>query len=379
MKRTRLIHMAILLAFAGFLSACEWSEENYFSWKLKSSEKKQYLITISGSAIMEHDLFGLDEYRLAGKKNLSVTMNVKSQSYLIINKKKQDVFEVQHVSGLTEYSSFPDLEKIKYAKEALAEMFDVRKGIELAKFNMGKKGSKEAPDFNRFLSLNMYLRLPEDSLLQEKKAVLPKLSILGDEEICLQLFNRKVRERTLETRITLNSLTRQDNGDLVADMNYRIVEKIQTEFQEGDFAKRRFIKRFNDANIFSDYKIKLNDDNMQKTYICDYQGRHFFNLTQGWLEGLESEQSIRVIKTDISPKAAEIFRVKTSIIPTDEKIDVLDEVDEMLMRTDSEEEDKKKRTHPTVTEMLSPVDGGGLGDLIKKNTETDNNESERPK
>lgn len=367
MLRTRKINRLILLCLvSGWVTACDWfSDTEYFSWKLEGVEKKTYNVKILGSAVLTKDLFGMDQSKLS-REGIPVTLSVKSDAYLIINKKKENAFELQLVSGNTTFSSFPDMTNNKYAQGALRDMFEKRSGIELAVFDMGPKGSKETPDFNRFLSLNIFLRLPDDSLLQQKKGNLPNLRLLGDEEMCLDLYHRKIKERETSATVILNSLTEESDGDMIAEVSYRVVEKILTEYQEGDFAKRRFIKRFNDANIFADRKLRLEDDEAQKTFICEYNGKHFFNLTKGWLEGIDAEQSIKMIKTDISPKAAEIFRIKAVITPHDKEIEVYDSIDDVLLREPSNEEQKNRRTGPTVTDMLSPLDGGGIRNLIKK-------------
>ncbi len=354
-KYARLIQLTLMTIF---VSGCDWSSDSdYLKWKLEGTEKKTYSIQILGSAILKKDLFGLDENRLS-RENIPVTLSIKSGSYIVVNKKDRDTFELQLVSGNTSFTSFPDLSKNVYAQDALKAMFETRSNIELAKFEMGPKGSKEAPDFNRFLSLNIYLRMPDDSLLQQKRSGLAHLKVFGEEEVCLDLFGRKIKEREVKTSINLNRVQKTNDGDLIAEMTYDIHEKILTEYQEGDFAKRRFIKRFNDANIFTDRKLKLNDDDEQKTFVCEYKGKHFFNMTKGWLEQVESEQSIQLIKTDITVKASEIFRVKTIIKPVKEEIAVLDAIDDSLIRDEIGEEQRLQKDRPTVTDMLDLIDGG---------------------
>jgi hypothetical protein len=356
------------------LAGCDWSSDSdYLKWKLVGTKKKTYSIQIQGTAILKKDLFGLDESRLS--KGSPVTLSVKNESFIVVNKKDKETFELQLVSGNTSFSSFPDLNDSFYGQDALKSMFETRSGIELSKFEMGPKGSKEAPDFNRFLSLNMYLRLPEDTLLQEKKSGLSRLNIFGEDELCLNLYNRKIKEREENISITLESITKTKDGDMIAEMNYRIVEKVLTEYQEGDFAKRRFIKRFNDANIYTDRKLKLNDDDEQKTFICEYKGKHFFNMTKGWLEAAEIEQSIQLIRTDVTVKASEIFRVKTAIRPINREIVVLDEIDDALIRDEIGEHEKRKKNKPTVTDMLDLLDGGTASEKpIEQKNKSDSKE-----
>lgn len=348
-----------LFLMSVLLTGCDWSSESdYLKWKLNGTAKKTYSIQILGSAVLQKDLFGLETHRLS-RENIPVTLSIKNESYIIVNKKDPKTFELQLVSGNTSFTSFPDLSKNVYAQDALRAMFEDRSNVELSRFEMEPKGSKETPDFNRFLSLNIYLRMPDDSLLQEKKSGLARLKVFGEEELCLNIYNRKIKEREENTSVTLNSIKETKDGDMIAEMTYSVYEKILTEYQEGDFAKRRFIKRFNDANIFTDRKLKLDDDDEQKTFICEYKGKHYFNMTKGWLEGVEAEQSIQLIRADdISLKAAEIFRVKTVIKPIARDIAVLDEIDDALIRPEPGEEEKAKKNKPTITEMLDTLDGG---------------------
>jgi len=379
MLRTHKLSRLILLCLvSGLVTACDWfSDAEYFSWKLQNADKKTYNIKVLGTAVLTKDLFGIDPSKLS-REGIPVTLSVKNEAYLTINKVKEKSFELQLISGDTSFSSFPDMTNNKYAQGALRDMFESRSGIELAVFEMGPKGSKETPDFNRFLSLNLFLRLPDDSLLQQKRGNLPSLRVLAEEEMCLDLYNRRLKERETSATVILNSLTKNADGDMIAEMSYRVVEKVLTEYQEGDFAKRRFIKRFNDANIFADRKLRLEDDEAQKTFICEYNARHFFNLTKGWLEGIDAEQSIKMIKTEISPKAAEIFRIKAVVTPYDKDIKIYDSIDDILMREPSDEQQKKQRNGPTVTDMLSPQDGGGIRNLIKQETRKKASDPSKP-
>ncbi|MCB1840076.1 MAG: hypothetical protein KDI61_07430 [Alphaproteobacteria bacterium] len=380
MARANVIRLTLLVIFTGALTGCDFfsSDPGYFTWKLNGVEKKTYKMKILGTAILTKDLFGLDQYRLT-RENIPVTLSVKNESFIVVNKKDSAHLNVQLVSGKSTLSSFPDLSNSSYAQQAFYEMFPQKSGIELFKVELAPKGLTQNGNMNRFLSLNIYMRLPDDSLLQEKKGGLPSLDRLKNEEMCIDLYNRKIKDRETTTSVILNKVNKNQNGDIVAEMDYHIVEKIVTEYEEGDFAKRRFIKRFNDANIFTEKKLKLDDDDEQKTYLCEYNGKHFFNITKGWLERVEAEQSIQMIKTDYTVKAAEIFRMKTIIIPVNEEISVMDSIDYVMSEDENDEQNKKKQARPTITEMLDPLDGGFQENIVPPKSKKIKKGNELPK
>ncbi len=329
----------LILAMSG-LTACGESDSE-IGWKLKNKESRTYSIKILGTARMEPDLFNYERASLL-VNGAPVNVSLQEETFLIVKNKGGSALEGEYITGPFSYAAYPDTSNNPLAEQTLQEIFEKEPAVSLGKFEIEEKGAYNMPTVNPFLAMKIYLRLPEEEILETKQAALPRLGY-GSESLCLSLHNRKIKTQELDSRITLNKLSKNSQGELIADMRYLVTEKIETEYQEGDFARRQFIKRFNDWNLLGQRPLIEDEDDIQKVYTCKYKGRHIFNVTRGWLESATGEQAIEVIKyLDEGTKVVEILRAKIKILPTDQSVQAMGTYNEFDIMSEAEPQGKKK-------------------------------------
>lgn len=329
----------LVLAMSG-LTACGESDSE-IGWKLKNQESRTYSIKILGTARMEPDLFNYDRASLL-VNGAPVNVSLQDETFLIVKNKGGSALEGEYITGPFSYAAYPDTSNNPLAEQTLQDIFEKEPAVSLGKFEIEEKGAYNMPTVNPFLAMKIYLRLPEEEILETKQAPLPRLGYTN-ESLCLSLHNRKVKTQELDSKITLNKLSKNSQGELIADMRYLVTEKIETEYQEGDFARRQFIKRFNDWNLLGQRPLLEDEDDIQKVYICKYKGRHIFNVTRGWLESATGEQAIEVIKyLDEGTKVVEILRAKIKIAPTDQRVKAMGTYNEFDVMSEAEPQSKNK-------------------------------------
>lgn len=318
---------ALMLALSG-LTACGEGESE-IGWKLKGVKSRTYHIKMLGSARMEPDLFNYQRENLL-VNGAPVTVSIQDDTYMVLKNTGGSVLDAEYITGGTSYAAYPDTSSNKKASETLEEIFNKQPSVSLGKFSLEERGATHMPTVNPFLAMKIYLRMPEQDILEKKQTQITKMGY-ASETICLSLYNRKIKSHEITSNITLNNLTKNEKGEVIADMRYLVTEKVETAYQEGDFARRIFLKRFNDAHFLGQRPLIEDEDDIQKVYTCKYKGRHLFNMTRGWLESSSGEQVIELIKyLDEGTKVIEILRAKIKIQPSDQKIEAKGIYDEEL-------------------------------------------------
>lgn len=360
--RKAVILGALMLALSG-LTACGEGESE-IGWKLKGVKSRTYHIKMLGSARMEPDLFNYERENLL-VNGAPVNVSLQDETYMVIKNTGGSALEAEYITGPLSYVSYPDTSDTPLAEQTLKEIFHKEPASSLGTFEVEEKGAFNMPTVNPFLAMKILLRVPEDEILEKGTAALLRMGY-GRENLCLNLHNRKIKTHELISNISMGKLTKNAQGELIADMRYVVSEKVETEYQEGDFARRQFIKRFNDANLLGNRPLIEDEDDIQKVYTCKYKGRHIFNLTRGWLESATGEQAIEVIKyLDEGTKVVEILRAKIKVVPTDQKIQPASSYDDLKLMSESEEaKDQKNRKAETaakkeelVARQIEPASG----------------------
>lgn len=341
---------ALLLALTG-LTACGEGESE-IGWKLNDAKTRTYSIKMLGSARMEPDLFNYERQNLL-VNGAPVTISIQDENYLVIKNNGGSTLNAEYITGGISYAAFPETSSNKKATETLEEIFAKQPSVSVGKFSLEERGATHMPTLNPFIAMKIYLRMPEEEILEKKQAHLSKMGY-ASESICLSLYNRKIKSHEITSNITLNSLTKNQKGEIIADMRYLVSEKVETAYQEGDFARRIFLKRFNDAHFLGQRPLIEDEDDIQKVYTCKYKGRHLFNVTRGWLESANGEQVIELIKyLDEGTKVIEILRAKIKIQPTDQKIETTGTYDDELgLMSEGPKEKKPQNTQGIKKEGL---------------------------
>lgn len=320
-------------------------------WKLRNADTRTYMIQMNGTARMEPDLFNFERERLL-VNGAPVTVGLKDETFLVVRNTGGSALEGEYVTGPSSYVAHPDTTGNILAQQTLAELFGKKAGLSLGKFEIEELGAYKMPTVNPFLAMKILLRTPEGGILESKQANLPRMGYT-QEQICLNLYNRRIKSHEQNTNITLDRVFANERGETIAEMRYIVTEKVETEYQQGDLARRQFIKRFNDWNLLGLRPLSENEDDVQKVYTCKYKGRHNYNVTRGWLESVQAEQSIEVIKyLDEGTKVIEILRARIRVTPTNQKIVPSKAFDDLDLMTEAEQ----KESPPVAPAAMQKLD-----------------------
>lgn len=352
----------LTVAVTLLLCACGDDPNTYFFWKLRGTEEKTYAIKLIGTAKMEADLFGFDRDSLT-VRGKPLTVSLRDESFLVVKNQTARSLQGEVISNKSAFTTYPDPDGSKPAIQTLNALFRKNPGVSSGQFEIEGKGVYTSPSSNPFFVLKILLRAPEEDILKKKQGVMQMMGY-AQESLCLTIHNRKIRSLEQENKVNLISLSKNREGDVIADMHYTLTEKIETEYKEGDPFRRAFIKRFNDGNYLGLRPLPEDEENVQKIFTCRYKGRHVFNLTRGWIESVIGEHSIEMTKMlHDGPRSAEILRSKVKMEPSQQKVQAKETVDELelMAGTKPDETPLEKSKDTKLTNMLEDRENNQAG------------------
>ena len=343
-KRSVFTTFAFLIA-AHMLVSCGDSgsaSDEEMIWKLDGLDQVSYRINVSGQELV--DLYSLapglaDDEDFTGGikedensqsedaylKSPKVKMTVKGNTYAVLNKRNPSRYRLEHVSGLLRYRSELDtLIMDKEAQKKADDLFKAANGLTLNDYDMNENGEVQPAAGNHFRYMNFAFRLPPDQIFLNNSAAL-EYDVLDKDgaETCISIPSTENFVRKVESSVKLDKLKQSESGDIIAEMSYKVSERISNSAYENPGADSFFLNTFTRANenfrlrfgVRFDESQRASKDERQIIFHCKYAGKHVFNITRGWIlrvDGLFSVSAYRKIEPDSS---RELARYKFSVVP----------------------------------------------------------------
>ena len=318
------------------------SSEDEMIWKLGDLKEISYRIDVSGQELV--DLYSLapslaeeedisnnisnaenSQSEEAFLKSPKIKMNINGDSYVVLKRYNAKKYGLEHVSGKLNYTSeLDDLIKDSVTKEKSQQLFNAANGLTLANYNMNLEGEIRPSVSGHFRYLNYALMLPSDQIFLNNKSTLPfnLLDTKGDES-CITIPSTEKFVRQIDSTVSLDKLKQNDRGDIIAEMTYKVSEKVSNSAYENRNADSFFLDAFTRSNekfrlrfgVRFDESQRASKDERKIIFHCKYAGKHTFNITRGWMLRVDGLFTISAYRK-IEPEAErELGRYKFNIVP----------------------------------------------------------------
>ena len=371
MKIKTILAAGLTILIGGMIASCgPGGEDSKVSWKVKEGKERAYIMHVKGTDLLDLNIKTPDEEKdslpplkkrnpvKSYLKQPKLKITVKGSDFLVVSKAKpilnkinNNKFTLEHIIGKIRYTSPLDAKADEATRRINEALFRAAQGLTLGKYKMDSYGKLRPSATEQFKFLNMLMRTPPDAVLASKKKVMMfPLSLKKDDpEVCAGMPIKKILSRKLDAYAKQKGTYKLKNGDVIVEVAYRAKETISNVIEKEDPATKGFIGRYNSANqsfrnrfrpmIIDGDDLYIDDDN-KRTFLCEYKGVHRFNVTKGWLEGVEAKFAVyyidkkKLIVRDISGfniVVAQYDPAKIKRKTTEEYHDVLNTIDDRVL------------------------------------------------